>query len=681
MYDEQVACSFVDNLPALSYSINAVAQSGTDGYGPAYLVNGLTGADYWYQVGLSYNWSLKAGFQLNYEVFNNQGNSIFPTNGGGGVASFSGAINPGDNVTLTLTFSNGNVIMKGTDQNTGATAQQSYNAFGQTTFIGTPSDVANADGYWTGLMTEWYHSAPYYGDAQKAVYTDNGTPITAAWLWINEMSISSSGQILQNVFSSQTNAPYSFANNSQLQTFSSNGATCAINATQFVTGSAASPVQSSVALSFSSSIQGGAGSSSAPVLTYTVGGATQSATLTQNAQTFSVDSGSAWSVTSPASANSLTERWQTTQSTTGTATSAQTVNFVFYHQYLVVFNFNVSGGGSGYSNPSVTYSQFGNQVTTPTGTQVWADAAAYSYPSTLPGSSSAEQWVTSLISGTVSSSTSINSQYSHQYYVTVNLNPTNGGNVSTSSGWFNAGAAFQTTATANHGWNFENWLGSGQGAYSGNSSSVSSVVTAPLSETGTFYPGVTITSSKNISISYTYGSSSGSVPAGTSNTIYMPSGTTIQITATPSSFIYEFAGWLGLSGGNGNSASVVLNSPQTITADASLNFAVLGIGTGILLVVLAAFAIIMYRRNRTPNVVASEAVKLDLAGLKSLLDSGAISKEEFETQKNIILHPGAAGTCHAVIKLERLSEMLTKGLITQIDYDEGKKKILEECIK
>src|SRR5271169_2209477 len=37
MYDEQVACSFVDNLPALSYSINAVAQSGTDGYGPAYL--------------------------------------------------------------------------------------------------------------------------------------------------------------------------------------------------------------------------------------------------------------------------------------------------------------------------------------------------------------------------------------------------------------------------------------------------------------------------------------------------------------------------------------------------------------------------------------------------------------------------------------------------------------------
>ena len=87
--------------------------------------------------------------------------------------------------------------------------------------------------------------------------------------------------------------------------------------------------------------------------------------------------------------------------------------------------------------------------------------------------------------------------------------------------------------------------------------------------------------------------------------------------------------------------------------------------------------------------------------LKSLLDAGAITKEEFESQKNLILHPGTAQARQSnskgsqtvatgtpipqasgpqlsgdALKLERLKGMLDGGLITQQDYDEQKKKIL-----
>ena len=407
-YDEQIACTFTQNVPSLSYTITAVAQSGTDGYGPAYLVNGLGNTGYWYQVGLSYNWNLGAGFQLNYEVFDPSDNSVFPTNGEGGLATFS-PVNPGDTVLLSLTFSSGEVIMQGTDQNTGAHAQETYSAEGATTFVGNPSAVANPAGFWTGLMTEWYHTAAYTGGEQAETYIDNGPAIASAWIWIEEIAVSQSGNITGDLFSDSTPSPFTFANSAQLQSFSSNGATAAINGTQFITGGQAGA--SSVALTFEYSVVGGAGTSSAPVLSYISGGVPQTANLTQSNQTFSIDSGSTWSITNPLTSSTSTERWQTSQTTTGTTTASQTIDFVYYHQYLV----------------------------------------------------------------------------------TTNLNPSAGGAVSVGGGWFDAGASYQPVATANSGWQFEGWSGSGDGSYTGSNDSASIVVSAPMTETATFYPGLTIT--------------------------------------------------------------------------------------------------------------------------------------------------------------------------------------------
>jgi hypothetical protein len=153
-YDEQLGLSFTQDFPALAYNVTAVAQTDSNGYGPAYLLNGLTDMGYWYQVGLSWNWpyssgsSYNSGFNFFYEVWNSSGNSIFPSNGGGGLSSFSGPVNQGDTVLLNLSFTaTGQVEMLASDQNTGAQAYETYSAQGATYFAGTPSAAVNAQGF------------------------------------------------------------------------------------------------------------------------------------------------------------------------------------------------------------------------------------------------------------------------------------------------------------------------------------------------------------------------------------------------------------------------------------------------------------------------------------------------------------------------------------------------------
>src|SRR5439155_24584854 len=58
-------------------------RSDNNGYGPAYLLNGLGSTGYWYQIGLSYDWPYVAGgynpgFAMIYEVFSFTGASVFP---------------------------------------------------------------------------------------------------------------------------------------------------------------------------------------------------------------------------------------------------------------------------------------------------------------------------------------------------------------------------------------------------------------------------------------------------------------------------------------------------------------------------------------------------------------------------------------------------------------------------
>src|SRR5437867_15688 len=235
-YDEQLGTTFTQSFTSIAYNLTAIQQSDSNGYGPAYLLNGLGSTGYWYQVGISYDWPYVAGgynpgFAMNYEVFSATGASVFPSSGGGGLTSIS--VNPGDLVLLNLYFSGRNVVMLAKDWNTSSTASEPFSAQRATSFIGLTSDVSNQNGFFTGLMTEWYHADPYYGNEGEVIYSDYKFALSSAWMWMDEFNVAN-GQLL---FSSQTSTAVTYSSSpNQLHQFASNGASEAGDAYEFVTG-------------------------------------------------------------------------------------------------------------------------------------------------------------------------------------------------------------------------------------------------------------------------------------------------------------------------------------------------------------------------------------------------------------------------------------------------------------
>jgi zinc ribbon protein len=232
-YDEQVGVTFTQNFSVLAFNVTAVPFTDSDGVGPGYLVNGLTNLGYWYQVGLSYNWPLTSGgvnngFNMNYEVFDPNANSIFPSNGGG-LQPFNGPVNAGDEVLLRLSFSSRYVVMYATDRQTGAVSSQSYPAYGNI-FIGLTSSLAQS-GFFTGLMTEQYHRNQYYDAGVPVTYNETGTILSSVWMWMDEWNTDTG----QSVFRDNSTSPIQL-NNSVASYFSSNGTAEVANVHGLVTG-------------------------------------------------------------------------------------------------------------------------------------------------------------------------------------------------------------------------------------------------------------------------------------------------------------------------------------------------------------------------------------------------------------------------------------------------------------
>jgi hypothetical protein len=186
-YTEQLGMTRANNATALAYNVTAVAQSDSNGYGPAYLLSGYSDKGYMYKIGLAYNWSLvngghNAGFTPIFTVF--APNGTITTSG---LSSFSnGRVNPGDEVLLNLYFRNGHTVMLIKDWNTGAYANYNYTSAGATKFLGNPNATTSAQGYSSGLVTEWHHENAYYGTESPVLYSPYGYTSGPAWLWITE---------------------------------------------------------------------------------------------------------------------------------------------------------------------------------------------------------------------------------------------------------------------------------------------------------------------------------------------------------------------------------------------------------------------------------------------------------------------------------------------------------------
>ena len=115
-----------------------------------------------------------------------------------------------------------------------------------------------------------------------------------------------------------------------------------------------------VTMTVSYSVIGDGTSYSVPIFNYVQAGISKQYTLTTSPTAVTVDVGSSWSVTpNPLSGSGSLERWITTQTTSGTISSAQTIAFTYQHQYYLTTQVSPPSGGtvtvsSGWQNAGIT---------------------------------------------------------------------------------------------------------------------------------------------------------------------------------------------------------------------------------------------------------------------------------------------------------------------------------------
>ncbi len=418
----------------MAYNVTAVGQSDSNGYGPAYLLNGLTNNGYWYQVGVSFDWpnlggGYAPGFALNYEVFNPSSVSIFPSEGGG-LGNFSGSVSSGDTVALKLYFSGGNVIMSANDLTSGATASVSYSDKGATTFVGLTTP-ANSNGFFTGLMTEWYHASPYYSNEGKVTFS-NPQALSSAWMWIDEYEPSDFSWT--GAFSAETSGASSYTSApSTLQSLTSHGASEASNAYEFVTGYTAATTTTTLITLTAATGSNPLSSSNEFTISYTSGGAQMTAHSQGGTITVYTDTGTNVIVSGTSTASTSSEEWVLdSQAAQVSIVSGLTATFDYYDLLAQPVSYSVSGGGSP-TAPTLSYSTApatASGQSSPTVDElplslsqqtIWVTrGSTVSITSPIPGASG-ERWSAQTTQWIVSAAGLVSQPipYVHQYNITV----------------------------------------------------------------------------------------------------------------------------------------------------------------------------------------------------------------------------------------------------------------------
>jgi len=433
VWDEQVALTFTQSFLSMAWNVTAVPQNDSYGYGPAYLLNGLTDKGWWYQVGVSFDWpystgGFAAGFNMNYEVFSPNGSSVFPASGGG-LIPFSGAVYPYDTIELTLSFSGSRVIMSAYDWGTGARASVSYAAFGSL-FVGSDLGgyaAANSNGFFTGLMTEEYHVDQYTGDEKPVPYYALGFQLQSAWVSADEYDPYSNSVLFAGTeyFSAGgSSKPYFFSTGGVTQAVS--GFYAGLGGALYVTGGAGiiSAASGLGIVRASYTVADGGQPPEPPVFTVSEGG-TIVFDLRPTPTIYAVPGGATWSALDEYPAPG--ERYAALSPGGTLPQGYMRISVIYYKQYQVGFYYNVEGGGQ-VSPPIVEYTQFGVMESVGAGVTVWADAGSvYSYASQLPGSNSMERWVAENMTGNVEGAGTVTVVYYHQYQVWFNFTVTGGG--------------------------------------------------------------------------------------------------------------------------------------------------------------------------------------------------------------------------------------------------------------
>jgi hypothetical protein len=99
----------------------------------------------------------------------------------------------------------------------------------------------------------------------------------------------------------------------------------------------------------------------------------------------------------------------------------------------------------------------------------WSDGGAQSHTITVPGAP-----------------TTYNATFQKQYLLTITVNPTGGGTVNVSSGWYNAGQKLLLAPIASAGYTFKSWTGKGSGSYTGTNPTPTITMNGTITETANF---------------------------------------------------------------------------------------------------------------------------------------------------------------------------------------------------
>ncbi len=188
----------------------------------------------------------------------------------------------------------------------------------------------------------------------------------------------------------------------------------------------------------------GGGSITAPTLSCNEYGSTATLSLTTASQSFYCDNGATASATTPTTGSSSSERWSDNSQAFTVSSGGSIDTFSYYHQFTATSSYSgsVASGGA----PSLKGTEFGvsgvstTLTTTPSG--VWLDSGT-GYALTKPAAdfpSATERYDTGFANGTVSSATTLDPVFYHQFKVTPS------GITSFSCAQFGASSSGLTTA-------------------------------------------------------------------------------------------------------------------------------------------------------------------------------------------------------------------------------------------
>lgn len=591
-WNEQIGITFDESYTHIVWNVTAKAQEDEYGYGPAYLLNGLTEMGYWYQVGLAYNWPLinggyLPGFSMLYEVFDGGKNSIYPSGGGSGLISFSGKVRENDTVLLSLKIDKGIVYFEAYDLNSGAYASTSYPAYG-TKFMGYKEgkyNIANSNGYFTGLMTEWYHVYKTFEDELPVLYSSKFNRITSAWPWAVQWNIKN----LTVAFFISSQYPFNLTTNenafnylkgygtNQFISYNYNGYTT------YITGSKEISIVNIRAKILNSSFK----------INLTLEVDSKNFTINDEYKGFIFTRNSPWKIPNLIEFDNKT-RLATLQKTSGFLNdSFASFDFIYYLQYNLEFKYKFINGNSSMI-PSVTYVSFGKMNTILANTSAWVDrGTTFNYTNPI-NISERERFFAYDFQGIADSPRKVEVLYFHQFYLIFKVNDPRGGIIENESGWYNATQKIKLSVKSNEGWKFIAWFGNGLGSYNGTSENAEITVLSAITQTAIFYVSFSAIAIGQGSILLEFGNN----VLNTKNiTIYVKPGEEINISAKEDSIFYTFEGW-SLNGNNINQRSmrISINEPTLIIANFGINY--YNVTIILSLLILAIILIAIYLRKR-----------------------------------------------------------------------------------